>query len=570
MTTETTRIPRDAHDALWAKAHVQLSGGAYDRTDPRRSLQARAHNLSRYSPYRGVRDGTIAAGVLEGILALLIGQVRSLALTDDGRAGRARVASLSTPGATYAFTWDAAASDGLLLGGFPAGPGGGAQATYHAALLGLVTHWARSRVGGDPPDEVVERWEALLTVMERTYTRLDGSWTRAQVADACQPRVDTTLRDALDGLADSLWLHLRYVLPDTTRMRSLVVQQEPVAAGAAAALVVDPTALLVVPRARAGGAASGSPAPSSGAAAGVSARDPDLDLAREPVLSSPEGKDVEAPVATVEESVDAEEETALVETADGARIRRALRGEGAVFILGPAGQGKTEWAKRLTAESLDGFELVQLTPRVHEEDLYGTNVQDAGGRWVLAPGPVTRWARRVEGGARLALILDEFPRAHPSLRDGVMALLNLHSAADLRAGDLPVPAAPGPYHLVDVPGDRPYVLPAARVKIVATGNAGESYRGLDLSDPAFLDRWAAWVHLAGLSAAETRAVLAAKLGLLPTHALLDVLLTAAEEVEAYRETHLGLRAGVTLRTLLRWGAAVQAELGPRGRGGRWT
>jgi len=50
----------------------------------------------------------------------------------------------------------------------------------------------------------------------------------------------------------------------------------------------------------------------------------------------------------------------MVETAEVARIRAAMQAEGAVFLLGPAGQGKTEWAKRLAAEYLDGFELVQV------------------------------------------------------------------------------------------------------------------------------------------------------------------------------------------------------------------
>lgn len=101
---------------------------------------------------------------------------------------------------------------------------------------------------------------------------------------------------------------------------------------------------------------------------------------------------------------------------------------------------------------------------------------------------MTRFAARVAAGARLALILDELPRAHASLRDDVMALVNTHSAADLADQGLVAPDAPGPYHLVVVPGYATYVLPAARVKIVATGNLGESYRGLDLGDAAFLDR----------------------------------------------------------------------------------
>lgn len=545
-------VPQDAHGALWGKNTATLSGGVYGRpgaaAGPAATNVVHERNLSRYSSYKGARDGTMAMGVVEALLAALVGSVQTLSCDGDALAGRVRVASLSSAG-HYDFSWDGRDRARLVVGGFPPAARGGVRPTYHAALVGLVARWTAWRVRGGDPGELLARWWALLAAMERLHPRCGGAaaWTRSQVADSCRPRPgvggDGPLCDLHEGLADSLWLHLRYQLPDTTADRALLAQVAPVLAEDAGLLVpLDPADLLAVP---VGVTASG--------ASEAADPDPDLDLADDPAAR--------AAVAAASRTV-ADAAAGMVETADVPRIRAAIRGPGAVFLLGPAGQGKTEWAKRLAAEYLDGFELVQLTPRVHEEDLYGTNVQDRAGRWTLAPGPVTRFAARVAAGARLALILDEFPRAHASLRDGVMALVNTHSAVDLADQGLAAPDAPGPYHLVVVPGYATYVLPAARVKIVATGNLGESYRGLDLGDAAFLDRWTSWLHLAPLTPDETRLILARRTGLPPAHPVLGVLVAAAVEIAAYHAANAGaLRAGVTLRTLIRWGQEIARVAG---------
>ena len=548
--------PRDAHGALWGKNVATLSGGVYGRpghvAGPAATNLVHERNLSRYSSYKGTRDGTMAMGVVEALLAALAGSVQTLSCDGDALAGRVRLGSLSSTG-HYDFSWDGRDRARLVVGGFPTAARGDARPTYHAALVGLVVGWTAWRVRGGDPGELLDRWWALLTAMERLHPRRAGAtaWTRAQIADSCRPRPGAgggggdLLRDLHEGLADSLWLHLRYQLPATTTDRALLAQVAPVLAEDAGLLIpFDPADLLRVP---AGAATSGPPETDN------LDPDPDLDLADDPGVRAA----VDAATATVRDAA-----AEMIETADVPRIRAAISGPGAVFLLGPAGQGKTEWAKRLAAEYLDGFELVQLTPRVHEEDLYGTNVQDREGRWTLAPGPVTRFAARVAAGARLALILDEFPRAHASLRDGVMALVNTHSAADLADQGLSAPDAPGPYHLVVVPGYATYALPAARVKIVATGNLGESYRGLDLGDAAFLDRWTSWLHLAPLTPDETRLVLARRTGLAPTHPVLGVLVATSVEIATYHAANAGaLRAGVTLRTLIRWGAEIARVAG---------
>jgi MoxR-like ATPase len=438
----------------------------------------------------------------------------------------------------YHFTWQARAATRIVLGGFPADEAGGPRPTYHSARVGLVLHWAMAQVRGTS-GELLERWWGLLRAMDAAYPRgpAGTAWTRHVVATACATPANVAIRDGIEQVADTLWLTLRYVLPATTAQRALVVQCPDAIPETAGYLVpLDPRLFL---RAPAPAAAIPRPAPDP---------DADLDLAPDP--------DAQRAVAAADAAV-RESAPGLVATADTPRIRAAMEEDGAVFLVGPAGVGKTEWAQHIARELYDGFEKVRLTSRLHEEDLYGTHMQDAAGHWMLQPGPLTRWAERVAAGKRLVLILDELPRAHGSIPDAIMAIVETHSAADLAAEDRPIPADPGPYHVVCVPGYNTFILPAARVKIVATGNLGESFRGLDLSDPAFQDRWTWWLQLADFTPDEKRAILSRHLGLPPEHSLITALIAVAKEVADYRETaSRDLAASVTMRTLIRWGKAV--------------
>ena len=554
----TPAVQKDAFGALWGKGEAMLSGGAYAK--PTRGGRptggtnvVHARNLSRYSSYKGTRDGTMAMGIVEALLSILAGNVRTVSCDGDALTGRVDVASVSST-TTYHFTWDARLPRRVTLGGFPLDPDGTVRPTYHAAVVVLVQHWVAwsRRSGGrrDPDDELLERWWNLLNAMGACFPRAATrwGWPCADVAASCRAEPATSaIRDRHEQVADTLWLHMKYLLPNTSVERELVVQHEPVIPSGMGYLVpLDPVALLSIPTA-------------IPAASAAMSSDPDLDLANDPATREA----VAAADAMVRGA-----SSVLVETGDVWRIREAMQGEGAVFLLGPAGQGKTEWVKHLAGEYYDGHELIQLTGRIHEEDLYGTNVQDRDGRWTLAPGPVTRWAMRVAAGQRLALVLDELPRAHGSLRDGIMAVINTHSAADLAREGYPPPAEPGPYHLVCVPGHATYLLPARRVKIVATGNIGESYKGLDLSDPAFLDRWSYWIQVAPLTPDEMRQILSCHVGLPPIHGLFTALLAVSKEIDEYHDTNAGaLRTLVTLRTLIRWGKAAAAKA--RASAGTW-
>jgi MoxR-like ATPase len=542
-----TSDQRDALGALWGKAEASLSNGAYGRPSPHhpgRTNIVHERNLSRYSCYKGTRDGTMAMGIVEALLAVLIGNVRTVSCEGDALLGRLAVESLSSA-TTYAFTWNARDPPRLVLGGFPSDEAGKPRPTYHSALCGLVQHWAVWQVrsgalGGG--DEVLQRWWALLTALGTAFpTSAAGRpWSRVQVAQACQDRpTNQAVRDAIEGMADAFYLHLRYLLPDTAVERQVMVQCADAIGETQGYLVpLDPRLLLIVPAA---------------ATAVPNAEDPDTDLD----LSGAAGDDEKRSAVAAADAVLREGASALVPTADTPRIRAALEDEGAVFLVGPAGVGKTEWAQYLARELYDGFEKIRFSSRLHEEDLYGTHVQRADGHWALEPGPLVRWAERVAAGRPLVLILDELPRAHGRIPDALMAIVDTHSAADLEAEGRPLPSEPGPYHVVDVPGYATFILPARRVKIVATGNIGESFRGLDLSDPAFLDRWTSWLQLANFTPDEKRAILARHLGLAPEHPLISALIGVARDVAAYRETAAReLGAAMTMRTLIRWGKAV--------------
>jgi len=541
---------RDAFGPLWGKAEATLSQGAYGRPSvhyPHRTNIVHQRNLSRHSSYRGVKDGTMAMGIVEALLALLVGTVRTISCESDALLGRLSVASLSSA-TTYQFTWDARDPGALILGGFPADETGKPRPTYHSALCALVQHWAAWQVcsgalGGG--DEALERWWGLLTALGSLPLPppAGGPWPRVLVAQACQDRpANVALRDALEGMADALYLHLRYALPATTTERALLVQcPDAIEASQGYLAPLDPRLLLVVPA-----------APIALSAEEQSDPDADLDLSAHAAGAPERRAAVDAADAVLRAGA-----PALVPTADTPRIRAALEDEGAVFLVGPAGVGKTEWAQALARALYDGFEKIRFSSRLHEEDLYGAPVQRADGRWTLEPGPLVRWAERVAAGQRVMLILDELPRAHGSIPDALMSIVDTHGAADLAAAGQALPADPGPYHVVDVPGYATFALPAARVKIVATGNIGESFRGLDLSDPAFLDRWTCWLQLAEFTPDEKRAILARRLTLPSAHPLLTALIGVARDVADYGESAArALGAAVTMRTLIRWGTAV--------------
>ena len=221
------------------------------------------------------------------------------------------------------------------------------------------------------------------------------------------------------------------------------------------------------------------------------------------------------------------------------------------------------WAQalydRITRIASDTEQLLHTAQaRVAELE---SRVGDGQGDWEAIDGPITRWARRAQAGERVLLIIDELARAHESCVSAVMRVLNTYDRATIIKQGLRIPddfATEEQFHIVDVWMTKERLLvPASRVKIIATANIGDRYLGLDLSDPAFRRRWTGgWLHLGGYDAPTTGQILADRLEL-PVGAPLIAKLTAvATLVEQEQRSEDKLLSTLDLATLITWGQLV--------------
>jgi len=599
----------DAMGQLWGLSEAKLSGGAYTRA---LGNLVQERNLSRHSIYKGKQDGTMAMGIVQAILALLIGCVREIGCDPTAQTGRVTIASTSGP-ETYHMSWDDRGAD-HVFGGFIY------KATYQSAVVGFVMLFARQWLLPTPDDELTERWWRVQAALERVYPRPVGAhaWSHSQIAAACQPAAaNDAIRDAIAALADSLYLHLRYAIPDTTTERATFVQWDlSLAPGEGGAIGIAPDTLLAHPgglsraptsepepdgrdadldldlgdpdleEGRAAGAAAteegsasdtteeGATTGEAGAAAGTSgagrgatergtiAAVPDVPAAPGHPGGPPPAGDLDGPaaVAAAEEEI-RRVSPALVANDTVAYVERAWRRPGPFFLVGESATGKTHCVEDVALRLGDGYELITLAPGIRDEHLFGTYVRRAGD-WAWVDGVVARWARRAAAGERVALILDELPRADPSVTDGgLLPILDTHSAAHLAAQRLAVPPSqPGPFHVVRIPDtEEAIIVPAARGKIAATGNQGESYRGVSIDDPAVVSRFTGgWKHIGRYQRADLCRILARHLGPAPEHPLLAAMAEVDEALHAYqaRPDVTPLRLPTNLRVLITWGHEV--------------
>ncbi len=572
----------DAMGQLWGLAEAKLSGGAYTRAC---GNLVQERNLSRHSIYKGTRDGTMAMGIVQAILALLIGCVREIGCDPTAQTGRVTIASASGP-ETYHMSWDDRGAD-HVFGGFIY------KATYQSAVVGFVMLFARQWLLPTPDDELMERWWRLQAALERVYPRPVGAraWSHSQIAAACQSAAaNSAIRDAIAALADSLYLHLRYAIPDTTTERAIFVQWDlGLAPGEGGAIGIAPDTLLAYPggfgRAPTaepepdgrdadldldlgdpdleGGAAGAAGAGRGATERGTIAAAPDV-----PPLSGhpggpPPASDLDGPaaVAAAEEEI-RRVSPALVANDTVAYVERAWHRPGPIFLVGESATGKTHCVEDVALRLGDGYELITLAPGIRDEHLFGTYVRRAGD-WAWVDGVVARWARRAAAGERVALILDELPRADPSVTDGgLLPILDTHSAAHLAAQRLAVPPGqPGPFHVVRIPDtEEAIIVPAARGKIAATGNQGESYRGVSIDDPAVVSRFTGgWKHIGRYPRVDLYHILARHLSLAPEHPLLAAMVDVDEALHAYqaRPDVTPLRLSTNLRVLITWGREVR-------------
>lgn len=189
----------------------------------------------------------------------------------------------------------------------------------------------------------------------------------------------------------------------------------------------------------------------------------------------------------------------------------------------------------------------------------------SGNDWEPVDGPITRWARRVQRGEHCLLILDELPRGHQSVVGAIMRVMNTHDRRTVEEQGLVIPSgaeACDAFHIIEANHTRErLVVPAVWTKVIGTGNIGDKYMGLDLSDPAFRRRWSGgWLYLAAYDVSVMSEVLADRLNAKVSGKLITAIKQVVIAVEAYQKAEEKLQATLDLATLIAWGEALRATV----------
>lgn len=183
--------------------------------------------------------------------------------------------------------------------------------------------------------------------------------------------------------------------------------------------------------------------------------------------------------------------------------------------------------------------------------------------WAPVDGPLTRWARRAIAGEQVVLILDELARGHPSVIALVMGVLNRHNRETIERQGLTIPQgceALSTFHILDCWHTRErLVIPADRIRIIATSNLGDKYLGMDLNDPAFRRRWDAWLHLGAYDSDVQTDILKSRMAD-GSDALIRAMLEVQGAVAALQRDTEKLVATLDLATLIAWGVETQARV----------
>lgn len=602
MTTYPSILRKDTITCLMNKKVCGLSGDIYLR-----GHRIQPDNLSVYNTQRSKTDSALGMGFVQAILAVLSGAVRGCTFDDDTRTGKVTIASLGASG-MYQMSWDRRGTD-LLLGGFINGP------AYQAAMVGLVMEVVRSTAESHGDNALVSAWYTLLRQMDACYPRTDTSmgWDSRTIRTACEnTAANAWIRKAIENVADELYFAMCYPLPDISTIRGVFVQESSVLHGHEGTKRLLSNELMnpytVDERDMAGPKAPSTSPTETRLPDGDLDGDLDIDLdvdtapacdpdKKTPPTTAPAApkspkparvrKPKPEPSSAEESTKKADAERAevarkemaaadaksaehaaaerkkktlpVVGTSNYERINRAFCRPGGLFLYGETATGKTMWSKQVAIANGWGLEIVVFKPGVKDEHVYGTSVQNEDRRWEWRDGPVVSWARRASKGEKVVLILDELARGHKSVADGVMDLLNTYTSDELSAMGIPIPETAGPYHIVRVFDTmETFVFPIDLVKIIATANLGDSYQGMDLSDPAFRRRWTAgFYQLDPYTPQELAQILAKHLDIPATHALISALIRADQEVQAYQAKEESLVMATNLAILINWGIDVK-------------
>lgn len=229
------------------------------------------------------------------------------------------------------------------------------------------------------------------------------------------------------------------------------------------------------------------------------------------------------------------------------------------------------WARGLveTMQAIQTDAAQQLIQAQERLDELASRGAETAADWEAVDGPLTRWARRAIGGEQVLLVLDELARGHESCVSAVMRVLNTFDRVTVERQGLRIPAGAegsAQFHVLDIWMTKErLVVPVDRVKIVATANIGDRYTGLDLGDPAFRRRWTGgWLHLGAYAPDTVGEILADKLKLPSTAALITKMKAVATQVEQFQRSEDKLIATLDLATLIAWGQTVSELAGAPG------
>jgi hypothetical protein len=250
-------------------------------------------------------------------------------------------------------------------------------------------------------------------------------------------------------------------------------------------------------------------------------------------------------------------------------VSQALAQGGSILLVGPTGTGKSSLILDAAIRNEWGVELIVCHEGKRIHVLQGGHAREAekGEDWRFAAGPITRLAKRIQGGERVVLILDELARAHKEVFAYAMDLLNTYSTREVQAMiptsdsddmQLELPSdfgeiSGGRYHILAVDIlQRRYAIPTTRLLVAATANQGEQYQGNAFADPAFCRRWTHWLHLAEYDETVMRQILASKCALPPSATLFDAILQVSREVHTYHTREDALKMTLSLPLLINW------------------
>jgi hypothetical protein len=557
----------------------------------------------------------LGLGYLKAVLSILGLFPMAVSYDPPGLVGR-----LDAKGAEmYHLSWNEIGGTECRQGGFIYD----GKPNYHAAVLGLAQAIAMYLSGERPQsEEVVTAWCQLLRAMDSSFPRSsrEWGWSEQVILAAC---FQETTRRAILHVCDTLRAAMQYHLAPKSRravsvtMATVVEPDEGVSIRMPDWQLLDAdwiettaasVPLLPMPRPVEVSEESAKEAPKTSS---PPSGKPSLPPKRMPPASSsseikgettaspafpglpPSARSAaESPSSRFSGSRSAASPTALAravrEVEDAKKtasereeptedlygpyleqVAMAVAQGGSLLLVGPTGTGKSTLLLDAALREGYGVEMIVCHEgkRIHVLQGGHTREEGKGGDWRFASGPITRLAKRIQQGERVALILDELARAHREVFAYVMDLLNTYSTREILAMrpaseeddmklELPPDFGETPgvrYHILAVDIlQRRFVVPTNRLLITATANQGEGYGGNDFADPAFCRRWTHWLHLASYDESVVRKILADKCRLPESSPLLDAILQVSRDVHTYHAREDALRMTLSLPMLINW------------------